>query len=196
MNGKFLATLALACVLFAAGIGIVLAAGRSEWTAGNGAGYTAAALNASGDLTSLANGSSVLMSSAQAINNQTNQDIFGIISFYTTVASATPPAGANIQVFIFQLDESGSTGAVNYGTGEFSGFGSGSTIARAPAQPPDCVIPIETAAATTVFKGTCLVLIPFNSFLAVLYNNSGAALSGTAANNKLWLITGNMQNNN
>jgi hypothetical protein len=162
------------------------AATKSSWTAGNGAGYTYTAVMASGDMTSLANGSTVL-SSAASITNQTAQDQFMDISGVWTVTSATPPAGAYIGVYLLPLNSDGTT----FGTGELT---SGATITRAPAAGLVCSLPQETAGATTTLAGTCTgIIIPPGSFRIAVFNSSGAALSATAGNNTLLYRTYNIQ---
>jgi hypothetical protein len=151
-------------------------ANRTAWTAGNGVGFSWTALFASGDLTSLANGSTVL-SSAADITNQTALDQYMDISVRCTVGSATPPAGAYIGLFLAALLDDGAT----YGDGSMA---SGATITRAPPYAPVGIIPLESAAATTLLAGFVQgIIIPPGSFRIALLNASGAALSSTAANN-------------
>jgi hypothetical protein len=165
------------------------AAARSAWTAGNGVGYTWTAVMASGDMTSLANGSTVL-SSAADITNQTAQDQFMDLGGVWTVGSATPPAGAYIGVYLMPLNSNGTT----YGTGEMA---SGATITRAPAAGLVCSMPQETAGATTTLAGTCTgIIIPPGSFRIAVFNSSGAALSATGGNNTLLYRTYNINLNN
>lgn len=163
-------------------------AARTEWAAGNGAGYTWTSVMASADLTSLASGSSIL-SSATAIANATNQDIYADISFESTIGSATPTAGGFIAVYALALNEDGST----YGDG---GLVAGTQKAYIPPYAPVCTIPL-VAAATTLLAGQCLnVLIPPDTISFAVYNFSGLALSATAANNVLKIKTFNVNNNN
>jgi hypothetical protein len=179
----------LLAALLVALAGSAHAAGRSAWTAGNGVGYTWTAVMATGDMTSLANGSTVL-SSAASITNQTAQDQFMDLGGVWTVGSATPPAGAYIGIYLMPLNSDGAT----YGTGELT---SGSTITRAPAAGLVCSMPQETAAATTTLAGTCTgIIIPPGSFRIAVYNGSGAALSSTAGNNTLLYRTYNINLNN
>lgn len=181
--------LLLAALLAVFATSAAQAAGRSAWTAGNGAGYTWTAVMASGDMTSLANGSTVL-SSAASITNQTAQDQFMDLGGVWTVTSATPPAGAYIGIYLVPLNSDGAT----YGTGELT---SGSTITRAPASGLVCTMPQETAAATTTLAGTCAgIIIPPGSFRIAVFNGSGAALSATAANNTLLYRSYNINLNN
>src|SRR5689334_3868278 len=114
MKTKFLRYLLAAALLFSAPIE-GFAAGRSEWTAGNGVGLTWTAMFASGDLTSLASGNSVL-STATAVANGTNLDIYADISVIITIGSATPSAGAFIAVYALPLGNDGTT----YGDGKIS----------------------------------------------------------------------------
>jgi hypothetical protein len=164
-------------------------ANRTAWTAGNGVGFAwSIALNGS-DLASLANGSTVLSSVAD-IANQTALDLWCDVSVRMTVASATPPAGAILALYLAALLDDGAT----YGDGSMT---SGTVIARAPPWQPVGVIPLENAAATTLLAGFVQgVLIPPGSFRFALYNNSGAALSATAANCVVKYRTYNLTLNN
>jgi hypothetical protein len=164
-------------------------ANRTAWTAGNGVGFTwTTAINGS-DLASLANGSTVLSSVAD-ITNQTNLDIYADISVRMTVASATPPAGAWLGIFLAALLDDGAT----YGDGFLT---SGGTITRAPPWSPCGAIPLETAAAAINLSGFVQgIVIPPGSFRFALYNGSGAAFSATAGNCIVKYRTYNMQLNN
>jgi hypothetical protein len=187
MLNRLLIAVALAACLIASG---AEAANRTAWTAGNGVGYTWTAVMAVADMTSLANGNTVLSSNTD-ITNQTAQDQFMDISGVFTVTSATPPVGAYIGVYLVPLNEDGAT----YGTGEMT---TGSrTINRAPATGLVCSMPIETAAATTIFAWTCsnIPMLPGNFRFAV-YNGSGAALSSTNANSVVSYRTYNINTNN
>jgi hypothetical protein len=85
---------------------------RTAWVAGNGVGFTwTTAINGS-DLASLANGSTVLSSVAD-VANQTQLNIYADISVRMTVGSATPPAGASLNLYLAALLDDGST----YGDG-------------------------------------------------------------------------------
>lgn len=150
-------------------------ANRTAWTAGNGVGLTwATAINGS-DMASLANGSTVLSSVAD-IANGTNLDIYADLSVRMTVASATPPAGSFLGLYLCALLDDGAT----YGDGSLT---SGSTITRALPFAPAGVVPLENAAAATLLAGFVQgIIIPPGSFRFALNNNSGAALSGTAGN--------------
>ena len=164
-------------------------ANRTAWTAGNGVGFTwTTAINGS-DLASLANGSTVLSSVAD-IANQTALDIYADISVRMTVASATPPAGAWLGLYLAALLDDG----VTYGDGSLT---SGSTITRAPPWSPIGSIALETAAAATLLAGFAQgIVIPPGSFRFALYNGSGASLSSTAGNCIVAYRTYNMALNN
>ncbi len=164
-------------------------ANRTAWTAGNGVGLAWTAAFASGDLTSLANGSFIL-SSASVIANGTNLDIYADFSAVVTVGSATPPAGAYLGVYLVPLLGDGST----YGDGLAT---AGIAITRAPPYAPVGAIALETAVATTVLAGFVQgIIIPPGTFNWGLYNGSGAALSSTAVNNKAYFRTYDMNLNN
>jgi hypothetical protein len=164
-------------------------ANRTAWTAGNGVGLTwTTAINGS-DLASLANGSTVLSSVAD-IANGTNLDMYAMVGIEMTVASATPPAGAYLGLYLMPLNEDGSS----YGTGEMS---SGGTISRAPASGLVGSVALETAAAATLLAGVIpKIELPPCSFRFALYNGSGAALSATAANCVVKYQTYNLNLNN
>jgi hypothetical protein len=164
-------------------------ANRTAWTAGNGEGFSwGTAINGS-DLASLANGSTVLSSVAD-IANQTGLDLYADVSVRMTVASATPPAGAFLALYLAALLDDGAT----YGDGSLA---SGGTITRAPPYAPAGIVPLESAAATTLLAGFVQgILIPPGSFRFALYNNSGAALSATAGNCIVKYRTYNLNLNN
>ncbi len=163
-------------------------ASRTAWVAGNGVGFTwTTAINGS-DLASLANGSTVLSSVAD-IANQTNLDIYADISVRLTVASATPPAGSYLGLFLVVLLDDGST----YGDGTMT---SGSTITRAPPFAPIGIVPLESATGITLLAGVIQgAVIPPGSFRFALYNNSGAALHATAGNSVVRYRTYNLNLN-
>jgi hypothetical protein len=162
---------------------------RTAWVAGNGVGFTwTTAINGS-DLASLANGSTVLSSVAD-VANQTQLNIYADISVRMTVGSATPPAGASLNLYLAALLDDGST----YGDGSMS---SGGTITRAPPYAPVGVVALESAAASTLLAGFISgIVIPPGSFRFALYNNSGAALSATAGNCIVKYRTYNVNLNN
>ena len=162
--------------------------GRTAWTPGNGTGFTWAPAVNGADLVSLANGSTVL-SSVATIANQTSLDLWADLSLRMTVASATPPTGAFLSVNLCALLDDGLT----YGDGSLT---SGSTIARALPFAPVGVIPLANAALTLLAGFIQGILIPPGSFRFALYNNSGAALSATAANNVVMYRTYNLNLNN
>jgi hypothetical protein len=110
------------------------------------------------------------------ITNQSGLDIFCDISVRMTVASATPPAGAGLDLYLCALLDDGAT----YGDGSMV---SGGVITRAPPFGPVGSVPLESAAATTLLAGFIQgILIPPGSFRFALYNRSGAGLSVTAGN--------------
>ena len=163
------------------------AAGRSEWTAGNGVGFTWTAMNGTTDVTSLASGSSVL-SSATAVANQTALDLYADISVKVTITSATPTAGGTIAVYILPLNADGSS----YGDTHITT----TQAAYVPPMAPACVVPL-TATATTIMSGVCTnVLLPPGTFQWAFYNASGLTFSGTDGNNVFKYRTYNLQLNN
>lgn len=164
-------------------------ASRTAWTAGNGAGLTFTAMFGTADLTSLANGDSVL-SSASAVANGTNLDMFADASVEITITSATPTAGAYIGLWIAPLNEDGST----YGDGHLT---AGTGLAYVPVWPMASSCQIQSAAATTkmvaYFQG---IILPPVNFNWVILNETGLAFSATAANNVAKFITYNVNLNN
>lgn len=165
------------------------AANRTAWTAGNGAGLTWTSGFASGDMTSMANAYAVL-SSASAISNGSNLDIYADVSVEITIGSATPSAGAYIAVYIAPLQEDGST----YGDGSYT---AGTAKNLVPPWPPVCVIPLQSTNATTLLAGACTgIVIPPGTFNWVILNESSITFSGTAANNVMKFRTYNINLNN
>lgn len=168
------------------------AASRTAWTGGNGQGIASWSSRTTAfgtaDLTSLASGSSVL-SSATAIANQTNLDLYADISVQMTITSATPTAGGFIAVYVVPLGQDGTT----YGDG---GLVAGTQKVYIPPYAPICTIPL-VAAATTIMAGTCTnVLLPPEQFEFAVYNFTGLAFSGTAANSVVSFKTYNLNLNN
>lgn len=162
---------------------------RTAWTAGNGQGLSwGTAINGS-DLASLASGSTVLSSVAD-IANGTYLDQFADISVELTISSATPSAGAVLELYLAALLGDGST----YGSGEMS---SGGVITRAPALMPVGTIPLQSSVATTLLAGFIQgIVLPPGSFRFALYNGSGITLSSTAGNNAVKYRTYNQNLNN
>jgi len=149
-------------------------ANRTAWTAGNGAGLTWTELIKTGDLASMANGSSVLSSDAD-IANGSNLDIYMDISYLLAIASSTIGTGANIAFWIYALNEDGS----HYGDNQLPTAGTQAAIT--PAFSPCAVLGIPAVASTTNMYGTATgIIIPPGSFRVACQNNSGFALtSGT-----------------
>ena len=146
---------------------------RTAWTAGNGVGLTWTTLINSSDLASMANGSSVLSSVAD-IANGTNLDQFMDISAICAIASSTIVAGSNLALWLYALQEDGST----YGDGQFT---AGTQAAKTPTFAPIGTMPLVAAASQTTLVGFVQgIIIPPGSFRVAMQNNSGFALtSGT-----------------
>ena len=156
---------------------------------GLGAGLTWTAMFGSADLTSLATGKAVL-SSAAAIANQTNLDMFADASVEITIGSATPSAGAYIGLWLAYLAQDGTT----YGDGQLT---AGTAATYVPPWPPACILPIQSVNATTLLVGVNaapILLLP-KSFAWVLYNNTGITFSSTAGNNVAKFQTENVNLN-
>jgi len=164
-------------------------ANKTAWVAGNGVGLSWTAAFGTTDLTSLATGS-FMLSSASAITNGTSLDIYADFSVVCTVGSATPPAGSYLGIYLYPLQNDGST----YGDGQAT---AGSGYAHLPAPAPVGIIPLETVGATTILAGMVQgIIIPPGTFKWGLYNNSGAALSATDGNNTAKYRTYNINLNN
>lgn len=146
---------------------------RTAWTAGNGETLTWGTAINSSDLTSMANGSTVL-SSVSDIANGTALDMFMDVSVRLVISSSTIVAGANLALYIYPLLDDGST----YGDGQLT---AGSQAAKTPALAPIATIPLYAAASQTALVGSATsLIIPPGSFRLALQNNSGFTLtSGT-----------------
>lgn len=146
---------------------------RTAWTAGNGAGLTWATAIDTADLASMATANTVLSSVAD-IANGTNLDMFMDVSASLVISSSTIAAGANLALFLYALNQDGST----YGDGQFT---AGTPAAKTPALPPVGVIPLLAAASQTALLGmVSQIIIPPGAFRLALQNNSGFTLtSGT-----------------
>lgn len=148
---------------------------RTAWTGGllnSGLGWTAF-FNGS-DLNSMPNGNSVL-SSMTAIQNATALDQFFDVSFELTIASNTIAAGATLVLWLFELNEDGTT----YGDGSLvtPGAQASSNIGLYPK----LIMPLKTGATQTALYGSNndpLVMPPGN-WLPVLQNNSGFTLASS-----------------
>jgi hypothetical protein len=148
------------------------AANRTSWTAGNGQGLTWGAIINSADMASMPNGDSVL-SSVTGVANGTNLDQFMDISCELTIASSAVAAGANLALWIYPLQEDGST----YGDGLLT---AGTAAAVTPAIPPAAVIPLYASTRTTIIGQANALVLPPGTFKVVIQNNTGFALtSGT-----------------
>lgn len=165
-------------------------ANRTAWAAGNGVGLTWTSCFTGSDIASLASGSTIL-SASSAITNGTALDIYADISVELTIGSATPSSGGYIGIYLAALLADGTT----YGDGSMTS--GGSAIARAPPFSPVGIVPLESAAATTLLAGFIQgIIIPPGTFLFGLYNNSGITLSATGGNNVVKYRTYNQNLNN
>lgn len=144
-------------------------ASRTAWVSGNGVGLGFATLINSGDLASLANGSTVLSTVAD-ITNGTALDQFMDISAILTIASSAIAAGANLAFWLYALQADGST----YGDGQLT---AGTQAAKTPAHAPFAAIPLPVATITTLVGLVQTIIIPPGSFRVAMQNNSGVALT-------------------
>lgn len=149
---------------------------RTAWTAGNGQGLSSwGTLINSADMASMINGDTVLSSVAD-IANGTFLDQFMDISVKCAIASSTIAAGANLALWLYLLQEDGSS----YGDGQLT---AGTPAAVTPTFAPIGTIPLVAAASQTVLLGSITgILLPPQSFRFAIQNNSGFTFtSGTQA---------------
>lgn len=141
---------------------------RTAWVAGNGVGFTWTTAIASANMASLANGSSVMDSTD--ISNQSNLDIFADISISLLIASSTIASGANIALWLYALNQDGTT----YGDNHLTTSGAAVT----PSASPIAVVPCFAAATQTAIIGQAIgIIIPPGTFRWAMQNNSGFALT-------------------
>jgi hypothetical protein len=168
----------------------VFAAGRTEWTAGNGVGLTWTTAFNTSDFTNaqLQNGWTTV--STVIISNGTALDQFMDYSVVQSINSGTITAGANIAVWLIPLAADGST----YTSGSITaGTASSYTLPAAPV----CVIPLYAAATQTVLTGTCTgIVIPPGTFKLAEQNNAGGSNTYTSTTQVHDYRTYNIQNNN
>ena len=150
-------------------------ANLTKWAAGNGVGFTWTTAINSADLASMATGKTVLSSVAD-IANQTNLDMYMDVSAVCAIASSTIAAGANLALWLYALQEDGSS----YGDGQLT---AGTPATATPVFPPCGIMPLLAAASQTALIGFVQgILIPPGSFRLAMQNNSGFTLtSGTQA---------------
>lgn len=141
-----------------------------KWVGGSGVGLTWTDTHTTASLNTFTSGNAL---AGSAIDNSSALDMFMDIS--VALASFTPAAPGYIGVFIYPLNEDGTT----YGDGRF-----GSSVT---GPPPTSYwvgnIPVVTGGAA-VQEGTIRgVIMPPGSFKVVLYNNCGAnwAASGNTS---------------
>lgn len=148
-------------------------AARTAWTAGNGAGLTWTTGINSADMASMTNGQSSLSSVAD-IANGTSLDMFMDVSFSLVIASSTIVAGANIALWLYLLNQDGTT----YGDNQLT---AGTPATKTPTFAPAGIFPLLAAASQTSLIGALQqIVIPPGSFRLAMQNNSGFALtSGT-----------------
>lgn len=146
-------------------------ASRTAWTAGNGVGFTWSTAIASANMASMTNGQSVMDSTD--ITNQTALDMFADISISLAISSSTIAAGANIAIWLYALNQDGTTYGDNHLTT------SAATVTS--SAPPIASIPCFAAATQTSIIGNITgIIIPPGTFRWAMQNNSGFTLtSGT-----------------
>lgn len=147
---------------------------RTAWTGGNlSPGLSWTTFFNGSDLNSLANGSSVL-SSESGFTNGTSLDQFFDVSFQLTIASNNIVAGANLTMWMFPLQQDGST----YGDGLLT---AGTGAAITPGAFPILVMPITVRSGATSIIGwnTSPLIMPPGSWRPVMQNNTGFALAAS-----------------
>jgi hypothetical protein len=160
---------------------------RAAWTAGNGQGLTWGTLINSADLASMTNGKTVLSSVAD-IANGTNLDLYMDVSAICAISSSTIAAGANLALWLYALQEDGST----YGDGQLA---AGTPAAVTPTFPAIGTMPLVAAASQTTLVGFCQgILIPPGSFRVALQNNSGFTFTAGAQSVKYRTYNLNLNN--
>lgn len=144
---------------------------KTSWTAGNGVGYTWSQAIASARMASMTSGQSVM--DGTDITNQTAQDMFADISISLIIASSTIVAGANIAIFLYALNQDGTT----YGDNHLTTTAASVT----PSLPPIATINCFAAATQTSIIGNATgLIIPPGTFRWAMQDNSGFSLtSGT-----------------
>lgn len=135
----------------------------------------------SGDLNSLANGSTII-STSTVVSNGTGLYLFADVSF--RLGSISPISGANLTLWLLNLLDDGST----YQDGE-----STATAANQPAHNPAAIIPLRTKASSTQNQIARRILIPPGTFKFCLLNNSGVSLasSGNTATYQTYALNNN-----
>ncbi len=167
----------------------VFAAGRTDWTSGNGAGAPGwtAAFNAT-DFTGAqpANGQTVL--STITILNGTSLDQFMDFSFIQTIGSNVVPIAANISIWIVPLAADGST----YTPAMTAGTASSNALPSLPS----CVIPLfQNGGTQTTISGTCVgMIIPPGTFKIAEQNNGGWTYTNTTQTHSYRTYNTNLNN--
>ena len=147
-----------------------------KWISGSGVGLTWTAAFGASDLNSMPSGSSIL-SSGGAINNGTPLDLFADISI--SLGSFTPLAPNNISVFIYPLNQDGTT----YGDGQLT---AGTQAAKTPAAPywvGNIILTLVAGVQVGTLGG---IRLPPGPFLFVIQNNAGATLASSGNVVKYW----------
>jgi hypothetical protein len=162
-------------------------AGRTAWTAGNGAGLTWATAINSADMASMVTGNTVLSTVADIANGGALDQLMDV-SVRCAIASNTIVGGANLALWIYMLLDDGST----YGDGQLV---AGTQATKTPVFPSCGNISLVAAAAQTTLVGICTgVIIRPGSFRLALQNNSG--FSFTSGTQTVKYRTYNIQLNN
>lgn len=139
-----------------------------KWIAGAGQPTYGAAFNAA-DLNSLAGGNSVL-SGITPIANQTNLDIFADLSI--ALASITTAAPATLSVYLFPLNQDGTT----YGDGQFTPGTPSAAVPSPTYWVGDVLVPVGTQPVVGTLSR---VIMPKQQFLWLVQNNLGAAIASS-----------------
>ncbi len=154
------------------------AAGRTDWTSGNGAGapgWTAAF--ATSDFTGAQPTTGQTVLSTVTIDNGTALDQFMDVSIVQSISTSNIAVRANISLWIVPLAADGTT----YTPALTAGTASSNSL---PGE-PICVIPIFVSNSQTSMTGHCTgIIIPPGRFKLAEQNNTGwTYTSGTQVHN-------------
>ncbi len=137
-----------------------------RWVAGSGVGFTWTGLfTTAATLNTLPNGSSVL--DTADITNQTALDMFADLSI--SLASITPVAPNYVGVFLYPLNQDGST----YGDGQFASGTQSAAIPAANLWVGNIIAPLVAGVVVGILPR---IIIPPGTFRWLFQNNLGVAL--------------------
>jgi hypothetical protein len=162
-------------------------ANRIAWTAGSGVGFTWTTCIPSGNMQGMLNAQSVL--GTTDVTNQTGLDIFADVSISLSISSSTIAAGANVPIYLAQLNQDGTTYGDNHVTT--------TALGNSPSYPPVAIIKCFVGASQTSIIGNAIgVMIPPGTFRWAMKNNTGFQLSVSANSQQIKYRTYNTNLNN